>query len=319
MRRFFREIFLERFLMRRAERRAASCSADQRGRVRFLLGAARARLRAAAGLRSPQEIAPAFRLMTEAFAILVSAHAAARGELDGERALTPAEAWQRLASLEGPLPKHAALEGLLQSAEPLDADRLSPAEALRLRPELEALLAWLGKELEVRTVRRIKVYRALRLVAVACACLTFLVVTLAWAFAPENIALGKPVRASSRYPRTPDPAGATDGVRGHGYGVHTLPEARPWVELDLGSVRALSEVAVFNRSDGWENEILPLTLELSENGADWLEVATRSELFTAKKPWRVRLDGKRARFLRLIVSKKDKGYIALSEIEVYEK
>ncbi len=77
VKRFLRELLSERFLMRRAERRASGCSIDQRGKMRFLLAAARARQRAAAGLRGPEERAPAFRLLAEAFAILMTAHATA--------------------------------------------------------------------------------------------------------------------------------------------------------------------------------------------------------------------------------------------------
>lgn len=322
MRAFLREIFSERFLMRRAERRARACALDQRGRVRFLLGAARARQRAAGGLRSPQEIGPAFRLLAEAFALLVTAHATARGETDGERALAPKEAWGKLPALAeslGALPEHGALERLLTSTEPLDADRLAPREALALRPELEGLLSWLTRQLEVRTPTRIRVYRVLRLTAAGAALLTLLVAALAWALAPTNLALGKPARASSRYPRTPDPTGATDGVRGRGYGVHTLVEPRPWVEIDLESSHALSEVVVYNRSDGYQTESLPLTLELSADGNDWTEVGTRHEVYSVSAPWRTKLDGRRARYLRLIISKKDKGYIAVSEVEVFGK
>lgn len=322
LRRFFRELFSERFLLRRAERRASGCSIDQRGKMRFLLAAARARQRAAAGLRGPEERAPAFRLLAEAFAILMTAHATARGESDGERTLPAEEAWEKLAALAealGTPPEHAGLAAFLKGTEVLDADRLTAREALALRPALEGLLGWLEAGLEVRTVRRIRVYRVLRLVGVASAGLTLLVATLAWALAPANLAYEKPVRSSSVFPRTPDPGGATDGVRGRGFGVHTVLEHRPWVEIDLGASHSLSEVVVYHRSDGFQAESLPLTLELSEDGSNYVEVATRRELFTASDPWRAKLGGKRARWVRLIISKKDKGYIAVSEIEVYGK
>lgn len=288
--------------------------------MRRLLGAARARVGAAGQLRSPGENGPAFRLLGEAFAILVSAHLVARGEADGERVLGAASAWQKLEALAetGELARAPTdLEAFLSNEDVLAADRLEPREALRLRPQLEALLRQLAGALEVRSVRRIKVNRALRMVAVAAGLLTLLVATVAWALAPANVARGKPVTTSSIFPRTPDPAGATDGVRGRGFGVHTTFEHLPWVIIDLGKSYKLSEVVVYHRSDNHQLETLPLTLQLSQDGASYSEISTRSTLFTAEEPWHQKLDGKPARYVRLIVNKKEKGYIALSEIEVY--
>jgi hypothetical protein len=316
VRRELREIVSERFLLRGAERRATSATPEHRARIRFLLRSARARQRAAAGLRSPEEAAPAFRLLLEAFKILATAHAVARGEHDSDETLDERAALGVLAPPDG-APEHGATEALLADPDPLAADRLTTAEALRMRPELERLLGWLERGLEVRTVRRIRVARWLRLGLAALALASLSIAAVAWALAPTNLARGKPVSASSRFPRTPDPSGATDGVRGRGFGVHTVFEPRPWVAIDLGQVHALKEVVVFHRSDNHQLESLPLTLELSEDGSSYSEVATRSTLFTAEDPWRQRLDGKRARWVRLIVNKKPKGYIALSEIEVY--
>ncbi len=302
-------------LLSSAEQTARKTSLEQRARMRFLWRAARRRMAAASGLRSPDEIGPAFRLMSEAFVLLATAHAVAGGEFDGESSLG-AEAAFELVRARLPDAPLAGLETTLTDADPLAPDRLEVARALELRPALERLLTWLERRLELRTVRRIRVARVLRFAAALAVLLLLSIAGVAVALSPSNLARGKPVRTSSVFPNTPDPSGATDGTRGRGFGVHTAIEANPWVEVDLGSVQTLTEVVIYHRSDSFQMESLPLVLQLSEDGAAYVNVTTRSELFTADKPWHARVAGKRARYVRLAMTK-SKGYIALSEIEVY--
>jgi len=54
--------------------------------------------------------------------------------------------------------------------------------------------------------------------------------------------------------------------------VHTANEAKSWVMVDLGTMQKLGKVKIYNRGDGWFDEVLPLTLELSSDGASFTEV-----------------------------------------------
>ena len=313
---FFKELFAERFYLGRAERSARGISTEQRTRVRFIVRAARARALAAGGLRSPEEAGPAISLLREAVALAVTALLVFRGQHDAETPLSAGEAWQRLETETLPV-ERALLEPLMASTDTLAPDRLETRDALRLRAALEGLLAWLFRQVELRTVRRIWAVRVLRLSAVAALLVTLLVVSLVFALAPTNVAAGKPAHSSSRWPGSPDPRGLTDGVRGHGFGAHTQIEQDPWLEVDLGAPHAVRQVVVYHRSDGFERESLPLTLQLSEDHASWRDMGTRTALFTSAEPWVAACNGARGRYVRLTLH--GKGYIALSEIEVFGK
>ena len=77
----------------------------------------------------------------------------------------------------------------------------------------------------------------------------------------------------------------------------------------------IDRVAVYNRVDGWFDDCLPLVVEFSTDGAKYSEVARRDQHFAADPPWSV--DGKRelARYVRVRLARR--GYLALSEVEVF--
>jgi hypothetical protein len=60
-----------------------------------------------------------------------------------------------------------------------------------------------------------------------------------------------------------------------------------------------------------------MVLEVSEDGDVYTEVAVRKSRFTHSSPWVERLGGKPGRWVR--VRGRSGSYVALSEIEVYEK
>lgn len=183
-----RELFVERFWLRRAERRAKAYLPAQASRIRALVRAAKARSNAAAALRSPSDAGPAFTLLREAFALYVSAWLVARGELDETTLLSPKDAWDRLDTLGAsvPLPARDAIAELVVGSDALVADRLELGAALRARSELEALLGFIAAELETRSVRVIRLFRVLRVVGVVCALCIFSITTLAWALSPPK-------------------------------------------------------------------------------------------------------------------------------------
>jgi len=256
--------------------------------------------------------------LREAIALATTAALVGRGEHPTEGTLSGVEAWAHIDSLEdatGRGPSSESVAAVMTTQDLLTADQMDTAEALRVRPELERTLQWLLSTVELRSPLAIKVRRGLRVAAVLVVLAGCLIATLTWALSPPNVAAGRPVKASSRWPGSPDPSGLTDGIRGNGYGAHTTVEDEPWVEIDLGASHLLREVVVHHRSDGFQHESLPLTLELSDDQVTWSAVATRSKVFTDRDPWRVKLDGNRARWVRLVVHRR--GYIALSEIEIY--
>ena len=59
------------------------------------------------------------------------------------------------------------------------------------------------------------------------------------------------------------------------------------------------------------------TLELSENGTDFVEAETRTGSFGSWTPWTARVGSKKARFVR--VRGKKGAYVTLNEIEVFGK
>jgi hypothetical protein len=151
-------------------------------------------------------------------------------------------------------------------------------------------------------------------------------VALALLFAPiaradDNLALGKPAAQSSRSQwSTPiGPQGAVDGVKDGGPGFHTGLQVNPWWEVDLGAVQALDRVVVFNRQDCCAERARTLHVLLSLNGHTFQDVyAHDGSVFGGVKdgrPLRVRLNGARARFVRLELAATD--YFHLDEVEVY--
>jgi hypothetical protein len=67
-----------------------------------------------------------------------------------------------------------------------------------------------------------------------------------------NIALGKPVRASSNFDPKRPPSNSTDGktdARDWRSSAHTGANRQPWIEVDLGAQMHVWQVRVFNRHD----------------------------------------------------------------------
>jgi len=147
------------------------------------------------------------------------------------------------------------------------------------------------------------------------ALLTILYVFVSWTLAPKNIARGKVTIASSRHPGTPPATGATNGEIETTYGVHTESEAEPWLMVDLGKRYSIREVRVYSRGDGWQEEGLPIVLEVSPEGTGWLEVERRTTLYSQAQPWIAKVHAPPVRYVRL--RRPVRGVIVISEIEVY--
>jgi hypothetical protein len=325
----FLKALREYFSLEKAEREASSRSAAQQAKIRGFVAAGEVRLAAAESLRRTHEVPAALVLYREGIVLVVRAVLEARGKESSE----PAEqVFQGLARLveAGELP--LAPDGfedaraLLTDTRPLAYDELPSAEALSKREQVQATALWLLGLVEARAPRQIKLSRALRLGTLGLAVLLVVGFGLRKVVAPKNLALGKPVQASSRRPHCPvgsgeaglPPYGLVDGNIGAGYDICTNGEVRPWAILDLERVSRIGKIVVYHRADCcWGVYDLPAVLELSNDGKNFREVARRTTVFTAEKPWVVVLERQSARFVRLRVDSNDVREIVLSELEVY--
>lgn len=311
---------LERLWDGRALRTALAYGEVRGARVRALSAAAHLRIAAAAELGAELDVA-ALVLHRDAVVLRVAAVLAARDPHADVSELGPEAAWDALDVIasagEGPAPPPTAVaREALSSSALASLDDLAPADRSRARAEAEALDEWLRALVESRAPTAIRAGRLLRLA------LFVVVVAVAAIFGGRalgvapNVALGKPVTASSRHPGTGAPDGLVDGERTGAYGAHTNREKNPWLAVDLGSVHSIRRIVVYNRGDGYEGEVVPLVLEASTDGKRYVRLGERTEIFTQADPWRIDVEPTPARWVR--VRRPQPGYIALAEIEVFE-
>jgi hypothetical protein len=207
---------------------------------------------------------------------------------------------------------------LLVHPDPLALDRLPPDQVVERIKTIRSTVHWLRDLNEPRSVRHIRFLRIARLASLGA----FVAAIATWgasaALAPPNIALNKPVVASSAHPyAVSPPSGLTDGVKAAAYGVHTNKEDAPWVQVDLTDVYRIQRVKIYNRGDGWYDDGLPLTLLFSEDGVNFVPVETRTQSFGQLIPWTSEGKGGRARYVRIAGAKGN--FVALNEVEVFGK
>ncbi|MHC4252959.1 MAG: discoidin domain-containing protein, partial [Planctomycetota bacterium] len=120
-----------------------------------------------------------------------------------------------------------------------------------------------------------------------------------------------------------DAAGAVDGVKNGRWGFHTDAVDKPWWHVDLGGVKNVSRVVIWNRCDSCAPRTSRLSVLLSDDGKRWRKVYTHGGTtfygFTDRKPLDVKLGGQggheRARFVR--VQLPVMSYFHLDEVEVF--
>jgi hypothetical protein len=232
--------------------------------------------------------------------------------------LSPAAVLARFRERQWPGEKKAELEAFCASLAPERAVERSVGVA-PARSEVEAardVVSWLGTLVEPRGVAELRVQRGVR-IALAGA---LAVAALAWGISGlmpnKNIALHKPVSASALFNASINPAGLTDGViTGAPFGIHTKVGGVQWVQVDLESVHRLDRVVVYNRGDGYFDEGLPFTLQISLDGATFTDVEKRATHFSQTEPWVAKLNGASARYVRIFPG--PGKYVTLSEVEVF--
>ena len=135
-----------------------------------------------------------------------------------------------------------------------------------------------------------------------------------------NLSKNRPAKQSStsQWSKQNDAQGAVDGVKNSSYGFHTNNEKNPWWQVDLGQVRPLTGIRVFNRLDCCAERARTIQILLSNDGANWTRVFTNNgTVFGGNdgNPLSVSLKGKSARYVRLQLA--ETNYFHLDEVEIY--
>ncbi|HUT34459.1 MAG TPA: discoidin domain-containing protein [Planctomycetota bacterium] len=125
-------------------------------------------------------------------------------------------------------------------------------------------------------------------------------------------------------PTAEDAAGAVDGVKDGKYAFHTDKEPNPWWQVDFGSSQAIARIVVYNRLDyqpGLHNADNLLVLS-SDDGLAWTQrYDNKGKYFggvgSKEPPLEVKLEGGKARFIRLQVKSDAPIWFHLDEVEVY--
>ncbi len=132
---------------------------------------------------------------------------------------------------------------------------------------------------------------------------------------PTNLALGAKVTASPGDAGRPHPELLTNGVLESEDAFETRGDPHPWIMIDLGKVVPISTIVTYNRGEGYQNEVLPLSLALSCDGEHFRRIATRRRIFSQWFPWRQNVGAQAARYVRYEGA--ENGVISLAEAEVY--
>ena len=157
------------------------------------------------------------------------------------------------------------------------------AQATTTRSAIDSI--WLRRSLAIGS--------ALGLVA---AVLLGTVVYGSWREVQNDLARGRPWRASSSYGAGGCKSPQQSCPDGPDYFFHTAEEERPWIEFDLGSPQIIGAVRVENRKDCCTERAAPLSVEISTDQKQWREVLHKQDNF---RSWKGEFTPVRARYVRL--------------------
>jgi hypothetical protein len=299
----------------RAERTVPEYTPSQRAAVARSAAAADQRLRCARDASLYPIVAAG--LLREALGFLTRAASIGR---EGHASLDPVVALAELRAAAGRVTRDDDVRRIadaLEASDPLYFDSMDATELAATLEALEQDAWWLRSQIDLRTPTYRTGERVGRTVGVAILGVWLVYALLHAIFPPKNLALKRPVRASSHQPGTPDPGGLVDGATTATYGFHTdvnQKDASATIELEKSS--PLRKVVVYNRSDQNFDDSLPLSIEVSTDGTTFHEVARRTEHFGdgsfLSPPWTASLHDY-GRYVRL----RSKHYIALNEVEVF--
>lgn len=135
-----------------------------------------------------------------------------------------------------------------------------------------------------------------------------------------NLALNRPARQSStsEWSRPNDAQGAVDGVKNGSFGFHTNEEKNPWWQVDLGEIKPLTEIRIYNRLDHVPERARTIQILLSNDGVNFTRIfANDGSVFggTDGRFLKVSLKGNSARYVRLQLN--ETTWFHLDEVEIY--
>ena len=290
----------------------------------FYVTAAEARLRWAPGEGEPETVPVTVGLLRDAVMCLLRAlHHARNPEAELAADGVTVEALHASLDETGLLAASDDRSPLLRAAflatDCVAFDRMKSDDLERLRQTLDGLTRPLRARIDLRTDAHFRRLGVARVAVVSLLALYALVMVGGRLLRGENVARGRPVKMSSQQPGTPNPAELVDGVVGGRYGAHTLVggPTPPWIVVDLQRSRHVRKIVVYNRGDQNLDQCLPYAVSVSEDGRAYKEVARRETHFGSgdflSSPWTIAADVS-ARYVRIEAN----GYIALSELEVFE-
>jgi hypothetical protein len=144
-----------------------------------------------------------------------------------------------------------------------------------------------------RRVNRVHAQRWLRVAAVALG-IGLLVAGVRLLARGPDLAAGKPFRVSQPWPGFAECVRSEDCA--HLMFVTEMGH-QPWVEIDLGAPpKTIHRIEVTNRSKCCQERAVPLLVEISTDGASWVQVARRDETFNS---WTATFRPRAARYVRL--------------------
>lgn len=130
----------------------------------------------------------------------------------------------------------------------------------------------------------------------------------------------KPVGHSGYMLPEQDAFGAVNGIRHEDTGFHTMPEEKPWWQVDLRKSVPIGRIVISNRASCQERNNR-LEVYLAADAANWRRVYRHNGTVfhggcEGTEPLTVELAGQEARYVRMQI---DSGYLHLNEVEVYAR
>jgi hypothetical protein len=127
-----------------------------------------------------------------------------------------------------------------------------------------------------------------------------------------NLALHRPVAASSTNGYGPDPNKLVDGITDE-IAFHSNAGDQQWVVIDLGEVKKFDKIVVYNRPGCCAERAVPLKVEVSDDNQNFKQIAERVEIFDK---WKARDLNAEGRYVRL--KNTPPNFFHLAEVEIYE-
>jgi hypothetical protein len=235
-----------------------------------------------------------------------------------------ADAWASAARLAAwPRAKNAVGDAGLRAVERVvtsgDVERhlakLTPSERDALIVTLRAFTRHVAAPLEddASAVSRVVWARRRRIGFAALAVVVAGAIPVALLLRAPDLALHAHVAVSDSEPLFPvDPKAVVDGDRTN-IGFHASNKPGTTLTVDLGAVKELHRIDVYNRADCCQERVTPLSIQLSIDGKAYLTLARTERVF---EKWSTpALPGMKARYVRF--KHESAQYFHLSEVEVY--